>query len=443
MSNRSRKATSALHEHERAVIGLLLCRPSMEQQIFGTIDASMFDDQWARAAFEICAAAVAAGTEIGRGLVMEEMRRRGLGLRETLGPFLDGCSAAGVLTIVSPAEHMNALRDRRFVRSVKTLLAQTEDANEVEAALVEGLGLRLGTTGGGPVPIAALLKELAERQDKVIVGEIVVGYPWGIEELDEHTQLTMGALHTVAALKGAGKSALLLHALRTNARGSKPIPCLAFSLEMKGTHVARRFAAAETGINSRVPDSLYISEEQIARLAQTAADNADTPLLIDDTPNLSVEQIVARTRLWKRRNRIREGIVTIDFAQIVEQHRQRDETGAEALKRAAYAFHTLARTEELAVILAAQFRNEAERESVPRLEFIEGSGGIAQASDVVLGLHLPSRTDRKLSASEGEEKSFEIHILKARHGETGVVVKCMADLAHNRFFGRLDLLQPT
>lgn len=431
----------SLASAERAVIGLLLASGDWRDRIVDRLTPRDFDDAWPREAFLIANEATAKGIDVDRRLVAAELQRRDIGAREPVREFLDECHQAAFSSLMQPAECVRMLLDRQFVRSVKARLAGVEDADELEAALIDGLGARLGNVGGGSVAIGPLLTALAERQHKVVAGEVVVGYPWGIDELDEHTHLTMGALHTIAALKGAGKSAFMLHTLRTNARSPKPIPCLAFSLEMKSEHVARRYAAAETGINSRLPDSVYILDDQIAMLAEAAIDNAETPLFIDDTPNLSVEQIIARTRLWKRRHRVREGIVAIDFAQIVEQHRRHDELGAEALKRVAYSLLTLARTEELAVILAAQFRNEAEREPAPRLEYIEGSGGIAQASDVVLGLHLPSRTDRDLAGREGEEKSFEVHILKARHGETGIVVKCIADLAHNRFLSQV--MQPT
>lgn len=433
----------SLASAERAIVGLLLAASDWRDRIVESLRPSDFDDAWPREIFLIAREASAKGLDVDRRLVASELLRRNMGVREPLREFLDECHMAGFSSLAQPTECVRMLVDRRFVRSVKARLAGVEDADELETALVDGLGERLGSVGGGPVAIGPLLTALAERQHMIVAGEVVVGHPWGVEELDQRTHLTMGGLHTVAALKGAGKSAFILHTLRTNARSPKPIPCVAFSLEMKKEHVTRRYAAAETGINSRLPDSVYIADDQIAMLTEAAIDNAGTPLFIDDTPNLSVEQIIARTRLWKRRNRVREGIVAIDFAQIVEQHRRRDELGAEALKRVAYSLLTLARTEEMAVILAAQFRNEAEREPAPRLEYIEGSGGIAQASDVVLGLHLPSRTDGKLSAAEGVQKSFEIHVLKARHGETGVVVKCTADLARNRFLDRLDVLQPT
>jgi replicative DNA helicase len=47
----------------------------------------------------------------------------------------------------------------------------------------------------------------------------------------------------------------------------------------------------------------------------------------------------------------------------------------------------------------------------PRLEDLKGSGAIEQDSDVVIGIH----------SSEDDAGSKELHVLKNRHGEVGMV----------------------
>jgi replicative DNA helicase len=417
-------------QHERAVIGAILTRPSLEAQLLN-LDAEDFTDALMREAFQACKDARAAGKDITRGLVLVELSKRGTLRRESIENVLIECEELGAIGITAPGDHVRAVRDRAFLARLKRRLSVIEDATEAEAVALEEIGRRSDERGVGPVPLGPVLADVAKRQHEIAGGAVPDGFTTGIDALDEHCLIRPGDFHTVIARTGEGKSWYLQQLVRANVRNpGRPVRALLFSLEMEREAFAKRHFAMESnlnGLNARSIGTRFLGPAHREHLDQIAKECRAVAIDIDDQSDIGVDEIIARAKHWKRRHCVQDGIVGVDFAQIVNRERGRDESNADALQRVSYSLRRLAQSERLAVIATAQINREGEKDSSPRLEHIEGGGGPARASALVIGLHLSDRSDR------GNERAIEVHVLKNRHGQSGKVLRGTVDFSNGRF----------
>jgi len=428
-----RTATGAMtHEQpDRTLIGFVLCRPSETRRILdGIPDASVFDDVLVRETFLAARAVHDAGKEPTETYIAAELKRRGVAFKPgEFAALTTDCVDRYYTNIAPIEEHVKALRDRGFTQRLKTRIASLDDADEIEQVALEEIARRTSARDGGPVPLGDVMREVAERQHKIAAGTLAVGYTTGLDALDEHVQIRAGDAHAIIARTGIGKSAYLLHLVSANeSNPGLPVDGLMFSLEMARDAVAKRKLGYEANINTRFVDSRYAGPNLRADLDRVAAECADVRIEVDGSADLTVAEIIARAKHWKRRRKVRDGIVAVDFAQLVRRERNRDENGAEAFQRVAYGLRGFAQTEGLAVVVTAQTNRVGSLAGIPQLEHVEGGGGLGRACAVVLGLHLPETTQRPKDVQR-----LEVHVLKNRHGQAGQVVPVTVDFSTGRF----------
>lgn len=278
------------------------------------------------------------------------------------------------------------------------------------------------------------MKEAAEkfiaRQDAIIRGDIEAGYSFGVPMIDNSILLRPGCFYTIGGLKKGGKSQLALSILDHNI--AQGIPCFLSSLEMSVDDVLRKLVARRTGINSRKILTRRLGEQErneVATAVETIVDGS--VFQINQSPSVTTAEIVARVRTWKNRNKIPKGagIVCVDFLQLVRWQSRNGQNEASAIKGIAYDLARLAKESGVAVIAVVQFKNEAEGHR-PSIRFLEGSGGIAQASEGILLVDLPSRREETASGQEWEP--FSVVIIQ-RNGESGIKIELEANMRTSEF----------
>ena len=114
---------------------------------------------------------------------------------------------------------------------------------------------------------------------------------------------------TVAGRPGSGKSTLALDFARASAiKHGKPT--VIFSLEMGRTEIMMRLFSAEAGVPLARIRSGHVDDQDWVKLAQRSGELAESPLFIDDSPNLTMMEIRAKARRLSQRNGLR--MVVID-----------------------------------------------------------------------------------------------------------------------------------
>jgi replicative DNA helicase len=124
-------------------------------------------------------------------------------------------------------------------------------------------------------------------------------------------------------------------------------------------------------------------------LASAAADLAEHPIWIDDSPSLTASQLLARARLYIRRHGVK--LIVVDYLRLV------DAPGRDLRERVSYVANTLrqlAKTENIAVVLLSQLRRpEGGMNARPSMLDLKESGDIEAHSHVVLLPYLPVGDD--------------------------------------------------
>ncbi len=240
--------------------------------------------------------------------------------------------------------------------------------------------------------------------------------PTGFRELDEVTNgLHPGQLILIAARPGLGKSTLALDFARSAALKAN-VPTVFFSLEMSATEISQRLLSAETSVPlSAIRKSKDLKTEGWKRINSVQSRIDDTPLFIDDSPNLTLSEIRAKCRRLKAQHDIK--LVIIDYLQLMTSGK-RVESRQQEVSEFSRSLKLLAKELEVPIVALSQLNRGPEQASdkKPQLSHLRESGSLEQDADIVLLLH------RERFADQGENRNdAEIHIAKHRNGEMRIL----------------------
>ena len=137
------------------------------------------------------------------------------------------------------------------------------------------------------------------------------------------------------------------------------------------------------------------------------------PLFIDESPENTVMDIVAKTKMMVKRHGIK--LIVVDYLQLLHSGK-REESRQQEVAGFSRALKLLAKSAGIPVIAVAQLNRESERnDSKPKPSDLRESGALEQDADVILLLH---REDMK--HSDGERAGeVDVIVAKNRGGETG------------------------
>jgi len=221
-------------------------------------------------------------------------------------------------------------------------------------------------------------------------GGVITGVPSGFPDLDTLTGgFQPGNLILLAGRPGMGKTALALTIAR-HAAIDYGRSVLFFSAEMSQDELTQRLVALEARLDlSRVWKRALIEEERV-RIIEVSGKIIDAPLLIDDTPAIS---------LTAMRSKIRRALTTGDIDLIIVDYLQKLIATTESGKRytdrvqevseIARGLKDIAREFQVPVLALAQLSRavEARAEKVPQLSDLRDSGELEQEADLVLFLY--------------------------------------------------------
>ena len=267
------------------------------------------------------------------------------------------------------------------------------------------------------VHIETLLQSTLDEIETISAsGGVGTGIPTGFHQLDEITNgLHAGQMITVAGRPGSGKSTLALDFARSAAvKNGKPT--VIFSLEMGKLEIMMRLFSAEAGVALQNMRSGHMSDQDWARLARRASELSEAPLFIDDSPNLTMMEIRAKTRRLKQRHDIQ--LVVIDYLQLMTSGK-RVESRQQEVSEFSRAMKLLAKELDVPVVALSQLNRGPEQrtDKKPMLADLRESGSIEQDSDMVLLVHRPDLYEPETERA-GEA---DLIIAKHRNGPTATI----------------------
>ncbi|MCI5826557.1 MAG: replicative DNA helicase [Arcanobacterium sp.] len=244
----------------------------------------------------------------------------------------------------------------------------------------------------------------------------LAGLSTGFSELDDILGgLRAGQMIIVAARPGMGKSTLAMDFCRHVAI-KQHLPVAFFSLEMNRTELVMRVLAAESNVflNNLIKGGL--KQDQYQRIAQTVDRIGDAPLIVDDSPNLTMTEIRAKARRLAQQEGIQ--MIVIDYLQLLTSGGKAVESRQQEVSDFSRSIKLLAKELNIPIVAIAQLnRNpEARADKKPQVADLRESGSLEQDADVILLIH------RKDMDSNGpDQPPSEIIIGKHRSGPTGSV----------------------
>lgn len=286
------------------------------------------------------------------------------------------------------------------------------------------------------------IAEQAGREAEAMMrGELERPPSCGIPDLDKHLPmrgLAPGALYVLAGRTGQGKT-LMGSALASKMSGQGE-GTLYYSLEVPSKEIAARVICERLG--SKGPTygqvlSGHTSENELEAYLWAASQAKKEPLRLDDTPSLSMADILVESRKYadrldKQGKRLR--LVLIDHAMLVKPSSRYQGNKVNELGEIANSAKVMAKTLECTVMLCCQLGRDVEKrdDKRPQLSDLRASGEIEEAADAVLMLYrehyYATRTEAYRRGDQAAHddadairNNLEIGIEKSRQGQTGRV----------------------
>jgi replicative DNA helicase len=263
-----------------------------------------------------------------------------------------------------------------------------------------------------------LSSELDKLEQLSAEGLSVTGTPSGFEDLDRITGgFQPGNLIILAARPGMGKSALMANFAEHAALTTEQAVAL-FSLEMSEGELAQRFIASQASIKGDDLRKGKVPQTRWAKILAASNRLAESSLFVDDSSDLSVLDVRAKTRRLAQQQADGLGLVLIDYLQLMRASGQTDNR-AEQVGQISRGLKTLARELEVPVIALSQLNRGVEQraDKRPMLSDLRESGAIEQDADLVMFIY----RDEYYDEDSEDEGLAEVHIAKHRNGGLGTV----------------------
>lgn len=279
----------------------------------------------------------------------------------------------------------------------------------------------------GPRLIKPLIKEVFSSLDERFASpDGVTGVPTGFADLDQRTAgLQPTELIILAARPAMGKTSFALSIAQNCAdenHGAWPV--LVFSLEMSSTQLAERLLCSEAKVDSTALRKGRLQRQDMTNLTYAAARLSKAPIMIDDTPALSIREVRARARRFVAdKNLFREhktGLIVVDYLQLMRGSREsRNGSREQEISEISRGLKSLAKELDCPVLALSQLNRslESRTDKRPQLSDLRESGAIEQDADVIIFIY----RDVVYNEQTEDPNIAEVIIGKNRHGAIGTV----------------------
>lgn len=312
--------------------------------------------------------------------------------------------------------------ERRRVREAGRRMELCDSYAEAQALLAEvrpQQNARLKTATDG-------LREMMDAmQARFEADSVVTGIPTGLASLDEITGgWQEGDLIGLGGATSMGKTAFAVQSAIAAGR------CYYVSLEMMASQLLERIVSNVGSIPYRyirfpkeAPD-VYVCTNGL--LYQAAKEAAKLPIIVDDQPGLSLDQIVARARQLHMQEPLR--LIVVDHINLIRRPRRND---AAELGEIAIALKNLAKDLRVPVMVLVQLNRDSGKgdDKRPQLSAFRNSGEIEEALDTAVMVF----RDEYHNPQGPLQGYAEFIVRKQRQGERNVTAWAKSYLSQMRF----------
>ena len=267
-----------------------------------------------------------------------------------------------------------------------------------------------------PLSSAEILNNIFLELKEKFLNPKLPGLASGFENFDNLTQGFQNSdLIIFAGRPSMGKTALSLN-ITLNIIKNSQLPVLFFSLEMSKEQIMYRILSFESGISQTRLKNGKLYQNDWVKLTKVMKILSKLPLFIDDTTNLSIQDVRLKLKtLLLKQSQI--GLIIIDYLQLMQTTELKIGNRVQELSYITRSLKNIAREFNIPVIALSQLNRTVENrlDQKPMLSDLRESGSIEQDADLVVMLY-------RLKANNlTQVENMELIIAKHRNGPTGSI----------------------
>lgn len=252
-------------------------------------------------------------------------------------------------------------------------------------------------------------------------GSEITGVPSGFYDLDKVTTgFHENELIILAARPGMGKTAIVLN-IATNVAMTTKKNVAIFNLEMGADQLAMRMISSAGQIDSYKLRTGKLEHNDWKRVNEAISQLADTHIMIDDTPGITIGEIRAKCR---RLASSEEGLalIVIDYLQLITTTTKYGGNRQQEVAEISRSLKTLALELNVPIIACAQLSRavEGREDKRPLMSDLRESGSIEQDADIVAFLYRDDYYNKE-ARMDDNNSVVEFIIGKNRNGVTKTV----------------------
>lgn len=389
-------------ESEQGVLGAILVNNDAFGRVQDILQPEHFAEPLHREIYTIIGQLVAAG-KIATPVTIKPYIASGFDLGDgvTIGQYIARLAASATTVVNAPdyARTVRDLADGRTIVEIGKTLAETVTPDVVELAAygVDMLDALVADRSMNAAPARMLDQSLALAVDKSATAYQnegrLTGVPTGLRELDAKTLGGHGGhLIVLGGRPGMGKTALAVSIVRNMAKLQHK--GIFFSLEMPDDELSTRMLADEMFDYGKLQywqiKSGKFHEKYFQRIIEAAERLKGLPLKIEQQPFLTIAQIAARARQFKRRHGL--DYLIIDHLGLIKASGRYAGNKVNETGETTGALKALAKELGIPIYLLAQLNRglEQREDKRPTLSDLRHSGDIEQDADTVILLYRPA-----------------------------------------------------
>ena len=414
-------------EAERSVLGAILVHNDAFNTAAQVIDGRDFYRDAHRRIFDRMVALSERGEAIDFITLKEELSRGG-DLEEVGGPAYVASLVDGVPRATNVEYYARIVKEKATLRNLiyaanKILTNAYEGDQESDLILDDAESSIFAVADdrlkAGFVPMRELVNESFPKIEQLFEHKrLVTGVPTGFVDLDEMTRgLQRGDLVIIAARPSMGKTSLVLNIAQHVAVQADHTVGF-FSLEMSKESLFIRLLTSEAQIDSHRLMSGHIADRDYSRISHALEKLSSMRLFIDDTANIGVLEMRAKSRRLQAEHGL--SLIVVDYIQLMNA-RGRYENRTLELASISRSLKGLAKELDVPIVVLSQLSRAPESRSDhrPQLSDLRESGALEQDADVVVLIYRDDAYNR--DPNNPDAGTAELIVAKQRNGPTGIV----------------------
>ena len=251
-------------------------------------------------------------------------------------------------------------------------------------------------------------------------------------DLDNYTNgFQKGSLNILAARPSMGKTALALN-FAVNAAQVSHGSVAIFSLEMPAEQIAKRILAMKSKVDLQRINTGNLREVDWSKLYEATQELRRQNFYIDDTPGITVNEMLARARKLSQDKGL--FMIVVDYIQLISSN-SKVESRQQEVSEISRRLKAMARELNVPVVALSQLSRavESRQDKRPMLSDLRESGALEQDADTVMFLYRDSYYNRN-EQNPMEREDVELNLAKHRNGDVGNI-KLAFEKEINAFYG--------